>query len=373
MLIVFCLNLKITSAADAPTSLPIAVYTTYPNGGENLSIDGKTVGNVAVIKWQANATSTVTVAIYLFDWSGHRYKIAEGVPNLGIFEWKQNNPVNSNIVAGKQYKIDIVSDIPQGSPYLGLSDSSDTFFTISDVRPPTITVDKKTVNSGESVKLKFTWPSNATSEQITLNCPMDIFISPKQEICSLPINITSNTDYTFVVQNTSPHNEKRDVVVVYIVKTPTGEVRASQTITVLPVVRPTATITVNKHGQPTNKVHDITISAGEILDFYWSGTGAKNYTSTYQSNNAACGSQLPIAWRAFTAQGSILNVPYGSQYIGCAWAVTYYADGVSDTVVVRVAKPVVTTTTVVPIQISPMASVFQAIQNFFSAISGWFK
>ncbi len=102
-----------------------------------------------------------------------------------------------------------------------------------------------------------------------------------------------------------------------------------------------ATITVNKHDTPTDLKHDIAINSGTTLDFKWSGTGAKTYTSTYQvtRSNAAktCGPLTPAPWTANSSSGST-SFTYTSKYEGCSWVVIYSAGGVSDKITVSVVK-----------------------------------
>jgi uncharacterized repeat protein (TIGR02543 family) len=73
---------------------------------------------------------------------------------------------------------------------------------------PNMTVSARSITSGESVKLNFTWPSNTTTSFLNISCPSSISTRTSLELCNTRINVTSNSDYTLNLSNSSTQSQE---------------------------------------------------------------------------------------------------------------------------------------------------------------------
>lgn len=118
----------------APPAGTITVLS--PNGGENYQR-----GNVVPLTWSSTGTVGTNVAIVLNKGASLAATLSASTPNDGAFDW--TIPVGTAL--GSDYTIAITSVT---TPTIG--DSSNGFFSVSDVNPPVASITVLTPNGGES-------------------------------------------------------------------------------------------------------------------------------------------------------------------------------------------------------------------------------
>jgi hypothetical protein len=159
------------------------------------------------------------------------------------------------------------------------------------------------------------------------------------------------------------------VVVTYTVVGATGNATDQVTIKVNPIVAvipsPTASLTVNG-------AKDITVSAGDTVNYSWGSTNGAIFSSTYTNS---CTPGAVGEWSANTGSGNSSGVIDQSQ-AGCTYVITYKVVGVrgnaesSITIRVRANNPFMVALTQQE-KAAQRANVLLAISNFIKANPGY--
>lgn len=125
--------------------------------------------------------------------------------------WSRNDIKSSGTVAGRISKsavikvacIDKEGNRDDDSVVVNVEGKVQIDSPVTTQELPNMTIDKKMVSSGESVLLKFSWPSNAVNANLNIGCPAGVTTRTTKELCNENLNVTSNRDWTLIFFNTS--------------------------------------------------------------------------------------------------------------------------------------------------------------------------
>jgi peptidoglycan hydrolase-like protein with peptidoglycan-binding domain len=278
------------SFSPLSTSTLPSITILSPNGGETYKYGGDTM----TVNWV-----TANVA------SSQRFDVMRlrGYPNGGEY-----NLITSFLNDGQEV-VSIPSSIPVGAYTLEIKtyvndvlvmDSSDSYFKIVDTTTAqssitgtqSITPSISTINSGGSVKFNFTFPSNTVRASLYLSCPVGVTEGGSK--CNQYTDITSNTDYTVILYNSS--SQSQNVVPNYYVYTsdnPSYAKGVSSQVSVQSVS--TATTASNNIYHSADYNHDWKIDGTElnrVLSYQRAGgyhidsTGYDGFAAGYDGNHS---------------------------------------------------------------------------------------
>lgn len=115
--------ITLSDASDQPfTILQGAITVVSPNGGESWA-----KGSMHPVLWSDDLCDHVRIEL----WKGNQFHslIAPSVPSTGAFQWAI--PLTNNIVPASDYRIRVMALAPMTSVNAGVSDFSDSYFTIT--------------------------------------------------------------------------------------------------------------------------------------------------------------------------------------------------------------------------------------------------
>lgn len=145
---------------------------------------------------------------------------------------------------------------------------------IAKVNLTTITVTSSTIVSGGSIRLNFVFPSNTVRSSLYLACPAGVNTGPTN-VCNTHIPVTSNTDYTVILFNTT--SQSQNVVPNYYVYTSDNPNYANGVTSQITVTAPTSVVTPSF--TITSPTSGQVFTAGSVVPIRWTSQNVSGGTA----------------------------------------------------------------------------------------------
>ncbi len=239
-----------------------------------------------------------TVYLYGTNFDQNTFVAIDGTYGLAITPTLISSTELSFVIPNT-YTAGTTHTVQVGEKGGGVSLSNTLVFTVTNA--VSMNLSSSAINSGDSVHIQFTFPSNAVQAILYMTCPASVNTGTTNQ-CNQNIDLTSDRDYTTPFYNTS--NQVQQVYLNYRVATPNGTSLlwsgAQATLIVHPAQAPTIDY-INAHsGVP-----------GSFAEMWGYNFTAGNTNSLI---NAATGSVLesnlsPISSGAYSWQAMMFTIP----------------------------------------------------------------
>ncbi len=319
------------TAPVTPVAIPF-ISVVSPNGGETWE-----AGKTYTFRWSSQGIEKVTINLDNLD-TGSRFGTLDF--GLDVHSGQASWTVPTIDFPAGRYKAFMISFDPSASSWP--SDSSDSNFTVTtptvaqctdfdsttgfrcgctstsgyslttgaacgttsvspSITVASVTANPGTISSGDSVKLNFTWPSDTTRAVISLGCPFLV----SGVGCSTNTVVTSNSDYTFILTNTSGYVQ--NVLAEYTVYTSSNSYGSKVSTQFMVQSQPLCSGTEPSSNNYTTKGSIFTTNTSVTSWLYTtSGTPAScQYTCTNGGTNNGNGCSAPVTAQCTDSDGGV--------------------------------------------------------------------